>query len=57
MLTTECKSSRRLNKFRRTSEFSSLTKAKKIGKIWSFVTERPTIGQSANKFSASAHFT
>jgi hypothetical protein len=50
-------SSSLLNKFNLTSEDSSLNKAKKIGKICSFVAALSIMGQRASKFSANEDLT
>ena len=54
---TQFKSSSLLNKFKRTSDDSSLSKAKKIGNTCSLVGPFSIIGHIANKFSASACLT
>ena len=50
-------SSSLLNRFSLTSEDSSRSKARKIGKISSFVGPFSTIGDTARRFSAKAYLT
>ena len=54
---TMLRSSSLLNRFRRTSELSSLSKARKRGRICSFVAFLSMMGQRARRFSARALLT
>lgn len=54
---TWLRSSSLLKRFNRTSELSSLKRARNIGKIWSLVGPFSIIGHIDNKFSASAYLT
>ena len=51
---TAFKFSKRLNRFKRTSELSSRSRLRKMGRTWSFVGPRSIIGQIDKIFSARA---